>query len=287
MADSEVSSASTARRIKEVGLRAGAKVVGIAAADAFNRYVPQGHRPEDFLPGAKSVIVAGGDGPTAGAWHAPDHDVIENIGYDLRENVAVHVMVDLIEHECGYYAIQAPACEVSGHTPPMSMMLAAVLAGLGTRSLAANIMLHPEYGMLYYAALITTMPLQPDHLVEKDVCPAPSCVKMWERFGTPPCLSACPSKNGGCLDGKLENGRIVETYYNRDRCHTRVYTNWIPGFQKVLEEAMSEEDREKRKMLLFGNFFTSTSWSLTFSAQSQGQCFECMRVCPVGKVVKK
>jgi hypothetical protein len=34
-----------ARRIKDVGLRAGAKVVGIAAAEAFNRYVPSGHPP--------------------------------------------------------------------------------------------------------------------------------------------------------------------------------------------------------------------------------------------------
>jgi len=75
MIDAELDLPDATQHIKSVGLKAGAKVVGIAAADAFNSYVPQGHRPEDFLPGAKSVIVAGGDGPTAGAWHAPDHDV--------------------------------------------------------------------------------------------------------------------------------------------------------------------------------------------------------------------
>jgi len=49
---------ATEEVLKELGLRSGAKVVGIAAASAFNEYVPVGHRPEDFLPGAKSVIVA-------------------------------------------------------------------------------------------------------------------------------------------------------------------------------------------------------------------------------------
>ena len=40
---------------------------------------------------------------------------------------------------------------------------------------------------------------------------------------------------------------------------------------------------EKRKMMLYGSFFTRSLWSITYAAQSQAQCFECMRVCPVGK----
>lgn len=282
MTDSESAITEITQHLKQVGLKAGAKVVGIAAADAFNAYVPQGHRPEDFLPGAKSVVVAGGDGPTAGAWHTLDHDVIENIGYDLRENVAVHVMADLIEREYGYYAIQAPSREVSGHTPPMSMMLAAVLAGLGTRSLAANIILHPEYGMLYYAALITTLPLIPDHVLEKDVCPAPSCVKMWERFGTTPCLSACPASQGGCLEGKIESGKIVENFYDRERCHARAQTYGAGSFQKMLLEIVNEEDPEKRKTLIYSDFFTRSIEALAYYKESIAQCFECIRVCPVG-----
>ena len=49
---------ASAERIKDVGRGAGALLVGVAAADAFNEYVPEGHRPEDVLPGARSVIVA-------------------------------------------------------------------------------------------------------------------------------------------------------------------------------------------------------------------------------------
>jgi hypothetical protein len=34
---------------------------------------------------------------------------------------------------------------------------------------------------------------------------------------------------------RLENGRAVRTFYDAPRCHTRVHTHWIGGFQKVLE----------------------------------------------------
>src|SRR6266480_5131804 len=95
-------------RLKSAGLAAGARVVGIAAVEAFREKVPEGYRPEDILPGARSVVVAGGDGPTAGAWRSPDNRVMEITGYDLRENVAVHVMADHIEREWRHYAIQAP-----------------------------------------------------------------------------------------------------------------------------------------------------------------------------------
>ena len=59
---------SDTERIKDVGRRTGGLVVGVAAASAFNEFVPEGHRPEDILLGAQSVIVAGSKGPTAGAW---------------------------------------------------------------------------------------------------------------------------------------------------------------------------------------------------------------------------
>jgi len=275
---------SVEAELKAVGLNAGALVVGIASADAFNDYVPAGHRPADFLPGARSVVVAGGKGPTAGAWRSPNHEVMEAIGYDFRENIAVHVMADFIERELGYYAIQAPSLSTKGHQPPMSMMLAAVLAGLGTRSLAANIILNPEYGMLYYAALITTLPLSPDHPQEKDVCPAPSCVKMYEKLGTTPCMRACPASEGGCLDGTIESGRIAHSFYNRERCHTRAQTYGMGSFQKGLLEIVNEDDPENRKTMIYSDFFTRSITALGFYKESVAQCFECIRVCPIGKV---
>jgi len=277
---------SREEEIKRGAIAFGAQVCGIADAAVFEEEAPEGFRPRDLLPNARSVIVVGGAQPRAGEWISPAVDTMTTTSTADRINSVARKLAQEIESRYDYYALFVPPGTRKGNQPFLSLMLAAELAGVGTRSLAGPV-LHPAYGFLYYAGVITTLPLHADGRLSEPACPAPSCLEMWERDGTTPCLSVCPAKNGGCLDGKIENGKIVETYYNRDRCHTRVYTNWIPGFQKVLEEAMSEEDREKRKMLLFGNFFTGTLWSLTFSAQSQGQCFECMRVCPIGKVTKK
>jgi hypothetical protein len=103
---------------------------------------------------------------------------------------------------------------------------------------------------------------------------------MWDREHTTPCLATCPGSSGGCLSGKIENGRAVRTFYDAARCNTRVHTHWIGGFQKVLEETLNEPDREKRKMLLYGDFFTRSLWAITYSSTNIAQCFECMRVCP-------
>jgi epoxyqueuosine reductase QueG len=269
--------------VKAVGLRAGARVVGIAAADAFRARVPEGYRPEDILPGARSVVVAGGDGPTAGAWRCPDHRVMEITGYDLRENVAIHAMCDHIERELGHYAVQAPSLPVHGHEPPMSMMHAAELAGLGSRSLAAHIILNPEYGLLYYAALITTLPLEPSPPLVEPACPHPGCVAMYKRIGTTPCLRVCPA----CLSGTVRDARIETSTYDREKCHSRAQTYGIGSFQKALLALVDEEEPARRHDMIYSEFFTKSIESLGFFRDSIAQCFECMRVCPVGRKHRK
>lgn len=273
-----------AEEIKAVGLKAGARVVGIAAVEAFADKVPDGFRPEQILPGARAVVVAGGDGPSAGAWRSPDNRVMEITGYDLRENVAIHVMADHIEREWQRYAIQAPSLAVHGHAPPMSMMLAAELAGLGTRSLAAHIILNPEYGLLYYAALITTAELECDGPLETPACPHPGCAAMYRRIGTTPCLRVCPA----CLSGRVgADGQIETSTYNRERCHTRAQTYGIGSFQKSLLAIIDEDDPERRHAMIHGDFFTKSLQAVGFYRDSIAQCFECMRVCPVGRKYRK
>jgi len=281
--DGEAKRMTLEEQIKQVGIRAGARVVGVASAAAFRETVPEGYRPEDVLPGARTVVVAGGDGPTAGAWRCPDHRVMEITGYDLRENVAVHVMSDYIERELGHYAIQAPSLSVHGHQPPMSMMHAAELAGLGTRSLAAHIILNPEYGLLYYAALITTLELAPDPPLTEPACPHPGCAAMYKRIGTTPCLRVCPA----CLAGGVKDARIEWSTYDRERCHSRAQTYGIGSFQKALLEIVNEDDADKRRTMIYSDFFAKSIQALGFYRDSIAQCFECMRVCPVGRKYRK
>ena len=68
--------------IREKALAMGARAVGIASVEAINRIAPPGHRPDDLLKGAKSVVVLGGGEPTAGAWRTGTNRVLGSIGYN-------------------------------------------------------------------------------------------------------------------------------------------------------------------------------------------------------------
>ena len=275
-------------RLKELALDAGAYVVGIGDPLAWDEHVPDGCRPYDILPGALSVVVVGSRGPTAGAWRSPDHRVMEINGYDFRNDAAIHRVADAIEADFGCYAVQAPGLPTGGHLPPFSMMLAAVLAGLGTRSLAANIILNPKFGLLYYSACITTLELEHDAMLEQDVCPHPMCVESYRSFGKTPCLAACPAEEGGCLDGAIdENGRIASSYYDRERCVSRAMNFGINSFQKALAEIVAEEDAERQNTMIYSDFFSRSCSAITNYKESVAQCFECMRVCPIGRAERK
>ena len=261
--------------------KSGAMVFGVAAARAFDDCAPEGFRPNDILPQAKTVVVVGGNPPRAGDWASPLVELQETMGTSDRINALGLRVAKFIEDRFGYYAVFIPPGVNKGNRPFLSVMLAAELAGCGSRSLAGPI-LHPEYGMLYYSAIVTSLPFPVDGPLATPACPAPECLHMWEAEGTTPCLSTCAIDDGGCLGGTIADSRIAERQYDRERCTTRVYTYWVPGFQKSLEAALNEEDKERRKMILYSSFFTRTLWSMTYSAQNQAQCFECVRVCPVG-----
>jgi len=279
---------SRTQQIKAFALSAGADVVGVADPLAWNEHVPEGHRPADILPNVRSIIVAGSRGPTGGAWRSPNHRIMEMNGYDFRNDAAVHRIADLIEQEHDHQAIQAPGLPTAGHLPQFSMMLAAVLAGLGTRSLAANIVLNPKYGLLYYSACLTTLELEYDDMLEEGVCPHHMCVESFRRFGKTPCLAACPSEEGGCLDGSIDDqGRIEYSYYDRERCVSRAMNFGINSFQKALGQIVAEQDEERQSTMIHSDFFSRSCSAITHYKESVAQCFECMRVCPIGRSERK
>ena len=87
----------------------GTTVVGIASVDDVNRYAPKGHRPDDMLKGAKSVVVVGIGLTSAGAWHAGQTRAQASVCYNrmAAPSVAQHI-VRLIEENYGYYALSCP-----------------------------------------------------------------------------------------------------------------------------------------------------------------------------------
>ncbi len=277
-----------AQDIKSAGLGFGADVVGIARAEDWDEFVPEGYRPYDLLPGARSVVVVGARGPSAGAWRSPNPRVMEVLGLDFANDRAIAALTGHIEKRYSHYAIQAPGLSVSGHKPPFSYMLAAVLAGLGTRSLAANIVLNPRYGLLYYSACITTLDLPGDPRLEQDVCPHPMCVQTYRHVGRTPCIAVCPTEEGGCLDGAIdEEGRISEAYYDRERCASRAMNFGPLALQKVLADLVTEESPEVQENKVFSDFTARACSGVSFYKESVAQCFECMRVCPIGRQERK
>lgn len=265
----------------DVAKKAGALVAGVAAADAFTAAM-EGQHPADLLPGAKAVIVVGGAQPRAGDWRSPNYRHMETTSTSDRVTAIGNRVAQHVERRFGYYAIAVPPGVDRARRPFLNIALAAELAGCGSASLAGPV-LHPEHGFMYYAAVLTTLALPADGPLESPACPAPECVEMWNEAGTTPCLATCPIDDGGCLGGRLEDGRVAERQYDVARCTSRVHTNFIPGFQKALEAAFEEPEREKRMMILYSSHFTRSLWSMSYSNVSQGQCFECMRVCPVGR----
>ena len=277
----EPSVAEAKRELIAFALKGGALTAGVADAAAFSA-APEGHRPTDMLPNAKAVFVVGGAQPRAADWLSPQSSFMETSSTADRINALGLKIANHIERQFGYYALIVPAGTDRGGQPFVSVALAAELAGCGTKSIAGPI-LHPEHGFMYYSALITTLGLPVDGPLKEPVCPAPQCLDMWEQEGTTPCLATCPIDQGGCLGGRIEDGKIAETRYDRARCATRAQTYWVPGFQKALTAALAEKDEAKRRMIINSSGFTRTLWSMTYSSVSQSQCFECMRVCPVGR----
>ncbi len=252
-----------------------ADMVGITSVEAINKYAPAGHRPDDYLIDAKSVIVVGRPGAMKGAFRSPVHTAHvanRSFGVDVRKSVTLD-LAQFIEQEYGYYSVSSGV--------NLSDKLCAELAGLGTRCMAAGIILNNDFSLINIATTVTTMPLKADAPLKEPVCPHPSCVKSWEREGTTPCLETCPE----CLSGELENGKIKWMRYNRHLCATRAQTTSMGSFTRTLLEAMNEPDPEKRKMIIMGTFFRRSLGSLV-SGLSMGQCGECLRACPVSLRVR-
>jgi len=203
-----------------------------------------------------------------------------SIGYNRSQlSSAARQLAYYVEDRFQYYTIPIPTGDWVGHYPYMSLKLCAEMAGLGTRSMAAGILLNPKYGLLYFNGMITSMPLPEDGPLEKPVCPHSSCVRLWEKKQTTPCLSSCPD----CLAGEIKDEKIHWMEYRQDCCYPRAQTTAMDAFRKLLLEAVNETDRERRKAILFGSHFTRAVRSIAYSSELSAQCFNCLKRCPVIK----
>jgi hypothetical protein len=162
--------------------------------------------------------------------------------------------------------------------PLQSLKLHAELAGIGARSLAGDILLHPEFGYMYYASVFTELWLAPDAPMETNPCPAPSCVDMHRKTGQTPCMKFCPVQ---CLSGKIdEHGQQAEMRYDMAKCAEM--SQQYEAVPQVLAEALEARDAAGREKKLFDPDNALLWYKMSVgSGGLLAQCFECMRVCPI------
>jgi epoxyqueuosine reductase QueG len=229
----------------------------------------------------KSVIAIGVGGQTQGAWQLPAKAMAYSGSTEVRAYKLAYGLAFFIEQKFGAPSVYVPPDldpEGGPRVPLQSLKLHAELAGIGARSLAGDILQHPEFGFLYYASVFTELELAPDAPLAENPCPAPSCVSMYRQIGRTPCMKFCPAQ---CLSGEIDD-KGAQKLMRYDMAACAELTQEYEAVPKILAEAVKDEVRTQgaeglldpdRKMLWYKVSAGSGAWF--------AQCFECMRVCPI------
>lgn len=205
-------------KIKEMVLREGADVCGIASIDRFSD-APEGFSPVDVWKDCKSVISIGIALPR-GLMKASSRLIYGHFNADIC-NVVDRVACSCaksLEREYGALAMPIPCdgpydywrADTMTGKGILSMKHVAVACGIGTIG-KSTLLLNPQYGnMLTVGAVLTDLELQSDPYCE-DIC-IPGCNK---------CISECPvhAIRNGSVDQKL--------------CRTNTYGKTERGFDTV------------------------------------------------------
>jgi epoxyqueuosine reductase QueG len=164
--------------IKQLAQERGADLVGVAPVERL-KDAPKGHRPQDILPEAKSIIVVGrrildsimeqlGNHPLMKMiWHHHMYSHLNALNSVLCYEIA------LVLEKRGYWAVPiqptVPYVKdkflgVSSHRH------AAVAAGLGVFGMN-NLVLTPQFGpRIRWDQVITSAHLEPHPLLKKNLC---------------------------------------------------------------------------------------------------------------------
>ena len=266
---------------KSYAKKKGALAFGLANVETLERVAPQGARPSDMLPKVKSVISIGVGGGTRGSWSA-DAKTLAYIGD--TETMAYRIAYGLafyIEAKFGYRAIFVPPDmdpEKGARVPMQSLKLHAEVAGIGARSMAGDILLHPEYGMMYYASVFTEMEMPPDQPMADNPCPHPSCVQLYRKSGQTPCMRFCPVE---CLSGSIgDDNQVEEMRYDAHACAEM--SQQYEAIPSVLMDTLNAKDPIEQGMALYGPENQVIWYKLSIGAgELLSLCYECMRVCPI------
>ena len=193
--------------IKKFILSKGADLVGIASINRLEE-APDGHKPQDILSSAKSVIVF--------ANRNPNSLVIEGTATSYHNMmITFYNKLDLIANDAANYieqrggkAIPIPADDPYKDWNPdkvhgrgdISHKHAAQAAGLG-RLGKNSLLITPEFGnRVQLVSVVTNADLEPDPIIETELCPQKCTL----------CMESCPVN--AITDEQVVNQKLCRSY---------------------------------------------------------------------------
>jgi epoxyqueuosine reductase QueG len=193
--------------VKEIGMEAGASVVGIAASKDFN-LAPDGFKPSDNLEGCLSVIVLGDPMPKEAFNSIAEYTEFRKTIIEKMTSISKEVAKRIKANGHKAKAISATGGKwIEGRSYGyISLKHAAELAGLGL--ITRNYLLtNPQYGnLLWFSAVLTDADLTADKKAQYEFCG--NCKK---------CVETCPTGalNNPVLFGKEECCKVFMKQVNR------------------------------------------------------------------------
>lgn len=283
-------------------------LVGIAPADALGNE-PEGNRPEDVLPGAKSIIVYAKripDGVIQSAFRYMEdgnldaQSIYACYGSDLMPNMGVMFMnfniAEYIERSFGFTAIPVPTAQMQNMVPKnvslpifmgptqrqyiVSPHRAAVAAGLGEIAWS-NALVTPEYGPRQQLGMIVTnMPLDYDapyagpRLCKPDECGICSAVCPTRAIPKP---GAAGGVQDICVCGIDQ--RVADFDYNACCVASLAFRQEFSGKLDVpnliMDDNPTDDELEKA--------YSEKPWSHnSLDHYPKHFCNKCMLYCPLG-----
>ena len=236
-------------KLRKLTILLGGDLFGVASPQSLSG-APEGFRPQDLMPGCKSVIIVGKRLSDATVETIPSRmfDTLYFAVNGFIDQLILKITDTLVRE--AYRAVGVGPHSLDGKQlrGDISQKHAAVAAGLGRFGLQ-SLVLTPEFGPRQrWGTVITDVPLKLDSPLEENPCQPEKCGQV--------CLQSCPAKvfspreTQGITDPHFLPGGLWH-YWNIDRFACSSY----------------RADRKKE---------------LGWITEGGHACAVCLRVCPVG-----
>lgn len=279
---------SLTHEIKKFILNCEMDVVGICNVERLANE-PEGRRPTDILPNAKTVIVYGkriADGVMQALRRSHEEQSVPlrhlygTYGFELAPNFTTMYetfkISQYIERHFGYTAVPLP-CGPMQNGMAMNIDHAAIAAGLGEMGWNGHVVT-PEFGpRIRFGAVITSMPLQVDPLYNGTRLCDPSTCQI--------CVDKCPTHAIHSYHPDVDTDQVIGGRkctvcpLDKNRCDVARYAmrKKFGGFDDfVSSDAPTREEINEGFMKMQPSHATLDhfpSWN----------CDLCIAYCPIGK----